>query len=205
MGNRISYRDVLRHRANGRSIREIEAACYCSSSAVQDTLARADERGVGCDDVAPLTDDDARRLVRGNPGKGAAAFTAIDYEHIDREMAGDRTMTLSILWEEYYASAVSREERPYLYSRFCELYAKHRRDAGVKGRRNHVPGDLGEFKGRLRPQRRPAPARVRASARAGEQARRLGERRPTLLPHGAHRGRRLPRAHRAGQALGEDS
>lgn len=145
MGNRISYRDVLRHRANGRSIREIAAACYCSSSAVQDILARADERGVGWDDVAPLTDDDARRLVRGNPGKGGAAFAAIDYERIDREMARDRTMTLSILWEEYYASAVSREERPYLYSRFCELYAKHRRDAGVKGRRNHVPGDLGEF------------------------------------------------------------
>ena len=47
MGNRISYRDVLRHRANGRSIREIAAACSCSSSAVQDILARAEESGVG--------------------------------------------------------------------------------------------------------------------------------------------------------------
>ena len=43
MGNRISYRDVLRHRANGRSIREIVAAWFCSSSAVQDILVRADD------------------------------------------------------------------------------------------------------------------------------------------------------------------
>lgn len=145
MGRRISYRDVLRHRANGRSIREIAAACSCSSSAVQDILARAEESGVGWDDVAPLTDGEARRLVRGNPGKGDAAFAAIDFERIDAEMARDRTMTLSILWEEYYASAVSRNERPYLYSRFCELYAMHKEGAGIKGRKNHVPGDLGEF------------------------------------------------------------
>ena len=112
---------------------------------MQDILARADEKGVAWDDVAPLTDGEARRLVRGNPGKGDASFAAIDYERVDREMARDRTMTLSVLWEEYYASAVSRGERPYLYSRFCELYAKHRDDAGVKGRKTHVPGDLGEF------------------------------------------------------------
>ena len=87
MGNRISYRDVLRHHANGRSIREIAAACFCSSSAVQDILARADEKGVAWDDVAPLTDGEARRLVRGNPGKGDASFAAIDYERVDREMA----------------------------------------------------------------------------------------------------------------------
>ena len=122
MGRRISYRDVLRHRANGRSIREIAAACSCSSSAVQDILARAEESGVGWDDVAPLTDDEARRLERGNPGKGDVAFASIDFERINAEMARDRTMTLSILWEEYYASAVSRKERPYLYSRFYELY-----------------------------------------------------------------------------------
>lgn len=52
MGRRISYRDILRHRANGRSIREIAAACSCSSSAVQDILARAEENDVGWDDVA---------------------------------------------------------------------------------------------------------------------------------------------------------
>ena len=47
MGNRISHRDVLRYRANGRSIHEIAAACHCSSSGVHDILARADERGAG--------------------------------------------------------------------------------------------------------------------------------------------------------------
>ena len=52
MGRRISYRDILRHRANGRSIREIAAACSCSSSAVQDILAGAEENDVGWDDVA---------------------------------------------------------------------------------------------------------------------------------------------------------
>ena len=145
MGNRISYRDVLRHHANGRSIREIAAACFCPSSAVQDILAREMEKGAGRDNVTPLSDGEARRLVRGNPGKGDVAFAAIDFDRVDSEMARDRTMTLSILWEERYASAVSRKERPYLYSRFCELYAMHKEDAGIKGRKNHVPGDLGEF------------------------------------------------------------
>lgn len=70
--------------------------------------------------------------MRGNPGKGDAAYVAVDFEHIDREMARDRTMTPSILWEEYHASAVSRDERLYLHSRFCELHAKHREDADIK-------------------------------------------------------------------------
>ena len=145
MGNRISYRDVLRHQANGRSIREIAAACFCSSSAVQDILARAEERGVSFDDVAALSDEEARKLVRGHPGGGRVEFAPIDFERIDCELARDRTMTLSVLWEEYYAQAVSRNERPYLYSRFCELYADHKHSTQVKGRKHHVPGDLGEF------------------------------------------------------------
>ncbi|MEA5020094.1 MAG: helix-turn-helix domain-containing protein [Gordonibacter sp.] len=139
MGSRISYRNVLRHHANGRSIREIASACLCSRSAVQDILARAEERGVGWEDVAALCDGETRKLVRGNPGGGNVSFAAIDVERIDKEMARDKTMTLMIIWEEYYASAVSRGEHPYLYSRFCEIYAAHKKEAGIKGRKNHTP------------------------------------------------------------------
>lgn len=46
VGKNVSYRDILRHRANRMSQRQIASACGCARSTVQDVLKKADENGV---------------------------------------------------------------------------------------------------------------------------------------------------------------
>jgi len=54
-------------------------------------------------------------------------------------------MTLSILWEEYYTASSAAGKRPYLYTRFCELYRTWCDEHDIAATKRHVPGDLGEF------------------------------------------------------------
>jgi transposase len=72
-------------------------------------------------------------------------FEPVNFEQVKRDMDKDRTMTLSILWEEYYTTCSVAGKRPYLYSRFCELYHIWCEEHDVTATKRHVPGDLGEF------------------------------------------------------------
>ena len=143
--NNVSYRDILRHEANGMSQAQIAAACACARSTVQDVLKKAGEKGVSWEDVAGLSEQAAFELIRGRPKEQASGFAPIDYEAIQKEMQRDRTMTLQLLWEEYAMLAARNHDRAYGYSRFCELYAKwcDKHDTAVT--RRYIPGDLGEF------------------------------------------------------------
>ena len=120
-------------------------ACGCARSTVQDVARLAAEKGVGWDDVAALTERQAHELLRGTRAAAGEGYAKIDFERVSREMARDRTMTLSLLWEEYAASAARNGERPYMYSRFCESYRKWCESHDVAMTRRYVPGDLGEF------------------------------------------------------------
>ena len=144
MGKNVSYRDILRHRANRMSQRQIASACGCARSTVQDVLKKADENGVSWEDVAGLSESAAYELIRGRPQQ-SSEFAAIDYERVKAEMDRDHTMTLTILWEEYAMLAARNKERAYGYSRFCERYADWCDEHDVAVTRKIVPGDLGEF------------------------------------------------------------
>ena len=141
----VSYRDILRHKANGMSQARIAAACGCARSTVQDVLKRAGEKGVSWEDVAGLSEQATFELIRGRPKEQSSEFAPINYEAIQKEMQRDRTMTLQLLWEEYAMLAARNHDRAYGYSRYCELYAKwcDKHDTAVT--RRYIPGDLGEF------------------------------------------------------------
>lgn len=141
----VSYRDILRHHANRMSQSQIASACGCARSTVQDVLKRACEKGVTWEDVAGLSETAAYELIRGRPRDQSSGFAAIDHERIKAEMERDRTMRLTILWEEYAMLAARNGERPYGYSRFCELYAKWCDEHDVAVTRKFIPGDHGEF------------------------------------------------------------
>ena len=145
MGGNVSYRDILRCRANRMSQSQTASACGCARSTVQDVLKRADEAGVSWDDVAGLSEAAAYELVRGVPRERSSGFAAIDFEKVADEMARDRTMTLTLLWEEYAMLAARDGGKPYGYSRFCELYAAWCDEHDKAATRRYTPGDLGEF------------------------------------------------------------
>lgn len=100
MERNVSYRDILRHHANRMSQSQIASACGCARSTVQDVLKKAGEKGVSWDDVAGLSEAGAYELVRGRPRDQSAGFAEIDFPKVQREMERDRTMTLTLLWEE---------------------------------------------------------------------------------------------------------
>lgn len=140
----VSYRDILRHHANGLSQRKISKACGCARSTVQEVVSLAKERDVGWEDVAALSEPAARELIRGRPDR-LEWFAQPDFEAVHREMSSDRTMTLSLLWEEYLVETRRAGGRPYMYSRFCELYNAWCDTQGVDMSRIYVAGDYGEF------------------------------------------------------------
>ena len=113
MGSQVKYRDILRHRAKGATLQEIADSCSCARSTVQDVLARAKERGVGWEDVAGMSETAAREVMRGK-SEAQSVFQPIDHQRTHYEMARDRTMTLSVLWEEYYVTSTAAGKRPYL-------------------------------------------------------------------------------------------
>ena len=100
MGKNVSYRDILRHHANSMSQSQIATACGCARSTVQDVLKKAGGKGVSWEDVAGLSEQAAYELVRGRLRNPSGGFAEIDFERVQREMERDRTMTLSLLWEE---------------------------------------------------------------------------------------------------------
>lgn len=142
---KVHYRDILRCRENHMSQVQIAKACGCSRAAVQDVIKLAKEKGVTWDDVVSLSEKAAYELIRGKPRDSISLFAPIDYEGIVAEMEKDRTMTLSLLWEEYAALAARSGKRAYMYSRFCELYRRYCDSHELAITRHYVPGDLGEF------------------------------------------------------------
>jgi len=145
VGKNVSYRDILRHHANSMSQSQIATACGCARSTVQDVLKKAGEKGVSWNDVAGLSEQAAYELVRGRPRDQSEGFAEIDFEQVQREMERDRTMTLSLLWEEYAMLAARNSEKPYSYTRFCELYAAWCEEHDTAVTRKYIAGDLGEF------------------------------------------------------------
>ena len=140
----VSYRDVLRHRASGLSLQKTADACGCARSTVQDIVQLAKKRDVGWKDVEDLTDAEAYELVRGKPEQ-VELYAPIDYKKIYDEMTRDRTMKMTILWEEYVIEAVESDKRPYQYSRFCEKYHVWCDANDIAVIKRYIAADIGEF------------------------------------------------------------
>jgi transposase len=145
VGKNVSYRGILRHHANRMSQSQIATACGCARSTVQDVLKLAGGKGVSWDDVAGLSEQAAYELIRGRPRDQSEGFAKIDFEKVQREMERDRTIALSLLWEEYAMLAVRNFEKPYSYTRFYELHAAWCDNHDTAVTRKYIPGDLGEF------------------------------------------------------------
>lgn len=145
MERNVSYRDILRLNANRMSQSQTASACGCARSTVQDVLKEAGEKGVSWEDVAGPSEAAAYGLVGGRPRDQSAGFAEIDFPKVRQEMERDRTMTLTLPWEEYAMLAARNGERAYGYSRFCGLHSAWCDDHDTAVTRKYTPGDIGEF------------------------------------------------------------
>lgn len=146
MPERLSMRkvrEVLRLRFEcGRSHAEIAAAAVVGETTVGDYLARARRAELTWEIARGLDDAEIeRRLFRDVGRNEPPARVPIDFGWVHRELARPG-VTLQTLWVEYRDGAMGKApQRPYEYSRFCDLYARWRKKLGVVMRQVHRAGE----------------------------------------------------------------
>ncbi len=136
----VKYREILRLIAMGVSQESVAFSCGCAQSTVSDVIRAARARGLSWPLPEEMDDEAIRSVIYPKRSRKATDKAAIDFEHVAREL-GRRGMTLSLLWNEYCDSAVSRGEEPYMYSAFCREYRKWAQAHDVRMRIDHRPAE----------------------------------------------------------------
>jgi transposase len=116
----IKYREILRLRASGVSIRNIAYSCDCSKSTVQHALKKAKMQGLSW----PLPEQiDDREIYRILFPKEVSVSDKVepDFEKINSELL-KKGVTLALCWNEYVDLCIEQGGAPYQYSAFCRRY-----------------------------------------------------------------------------------
>ena len=130
--------EALRLKAAGLPTRKIASSLLIGQSTVSEYLKRADRAGLSW----PLPDglDDAaleQRLYAAD-AKVRRGLAQPDWPEIHSELKRSKSVTLSLLWEEYRAA---HPTDGYGYSRFCELYRRWEGRLTPTMRQHHFAGE----------------------------------------------------------------
>lgn len=118
----VRYREILRQKAMGISVRNIAFSCKCSTATVRNVVDRARACGLEWPLPEEVNDKAIRSVLYPKKPKVDTSKAEIDHTHVDKEM--DRPgVTMTVLWTEYCESALASGKEPYMYSAFCQ---KHR-------------------------------------------------------------------------------
>ncbi len=118
----VKYREILRQKAMGISIRNIAFSCKCSTATVRAVVDRARACGLEWPLPEEMNDAAIRAAIYPKKSRSDASKAEIDHVRIDREMERPG-VTMTALWAEYCEAALSSGKEPYMYSAFCR---KHR-------------------------------------------------------------------------------
>lgn len=116
----IKYREILRLRNAGVSVRNIAYSCECSRSTVQGVFNKAKVKGL----VWPLPEElDDKEIYRILFPKDSESSTkaAPDFARINKELLR-KGVTLMLCWNEYCDEVLASGGDPYQYSAFCQRY-----------------------------------------------------------------------------------
>ena len=118
----IKYREILRLRAAGVSIRNIAYSCECARSTVQRVITRADGRGL-CWPLPEELDDEEIYHILFTRERPLTGKVEPDYSLVHKELLR-KGVTLMLLWQEYCKASIESGKEPYQYSAFCDKYRK---------------------------------------------------------------------------------
>lgn len=133
-------REILRLKSHGLSHRAIAASCGLGAGTVCEYLGRVRSADLSWPLPESLTDEDLERLLFPPPPLSATESPGRrpmpDWEHVAHELTR-KGVTLLLVWEEY------RAQHPdgYGYSRFCDLYNRHRAQTDPRMRQVHKAGE----------------------------------------------------------------
>lgn len=118
----VKYREILRQKAMGVSVRNVAFSCKCSTATVRTVADRARTCGLEWPLPEEMNDAAIRAAIYPKKPRVDASKAAIDHERVSAEM-GRPGVTMSVLWSEYCERALASGKEPYMYSAFCQ---KHR-------------------------------------------------------------------------------
>lgn len=116
----IRYREILRLRASGVSIRNIAYSCECSNSTVQNVLRKATTKALAWPLPEEIDDAEIYRILFPRE-RMASGKAEPDFAYINKELL-KRGVTLSLCWAEYCEQTIADGKEPYLYTAFCRHY-----------------------------------------------------------------------------------
>jgi len=125
----IRYREILRLRASGVSVRNIAYSCECSKSTVQSTIKKARSRGLAWPLPEELDDKEIYRILFPKEEKTTEKVEP-NFEQVNAELSR-KGVTLTLCWNEYVDRCIAEGKIPYQYSAFCRRYHSWARAKGV--------------------------------------------------------------------------
>lgn len=124
-----------------RSLREIATSCGVGKSTVSDYLLRFKAAGLEWPLSPELDEAGLNRLLFCDQERASAAvaecLTTTDWAQVQRELRGNKHVTLALLWQEY------KECHPdgMQYSWFCQQYSQWRGKRDLVMRQDHRAGE----------------------------------------------------------------
>lgn len=134
----VKYREIIRLKCLGISMRGIADSCGCSLGTVSSVLSRA--KGFNLQWPLPEELDDAaiREILYPPRPKNENRYP-LDCERISKELER-KGVTRSLLWGEYCDEALNAGREPYQYSQFCRILNRWAKDNQLTMHLEHKPG-----------------------------------------------------------------
>lgn len=119
------YREILRMQAGGFSQRKIAEALQLSRNTVAKTISRAREQSLNWPAIERQGLTEGQLAVQLFPqAQDATPYQQPDCDYMFGELK-KTGVSLQMLWLEYCDTCRSNGRRPYMYSRYCDIYRSH--------------------------------------------------------------------------------
>ena len=135
----IKYREILRLRSKGVSIRNVAYSVGCSRTTVQSVIRKATARGLVWPLPEEIDDKEIYRIIFDRQ-KQATNKAEPDFEQVNKELL-KKGVTLMLLWNEYCEKSISQGSEPYQYSAFCQKYRTWTKTNRIVAHLEHKPGE----------------------------------------------------------------
>ncbi|MBP1325852.1 transposase [Leucobacter exalbidus] len=142
MVRKIKAKLVLRLRAEGLSLRQVEAQGISQHSVIKTERAAARE-GITWATAEPMSDVEVYERLFPDSGTRESVYEQPDWPKLHRELARVG-VTLKLLHDEYRDLCQATDRPGMGYDRFCKTYADYVRTQGISSRVGHKAGQTVE-------------------------------------------------------------
>jgi len=136
----VNYREILRLKCLNYSQRQIASSVHSSRDTVSEVIKLANAHGL----LWPLEDAVTNEVLLSTfyPDRITQSDRKEpDYSYIHKELA-KTGVNLSLLWSEYCEQCYPADQKPYMYTQFCDKYRHWAKITKATMRITHKPGDV---------------------------------------------------------------